>query len=163
MRVKPWASRCARKGNPAIMKHLLVFLPLLMVIPAVAGEPDWVVYQRSSALELSVNRDAIWVEKDGLIHFVNQERFSEYRVEKYYRLKYHIRQLEGYADCRNRQYAFVGSTYYSDTGKHLFSSMFPLPKHAWKWQPVSQDGSVADSMLGRVCTLARTAPHKKPD
>ncbi|WP_293765049.1 surface-adhesin E family protein [uncultured Aquitalea sp.] len=139
-----------------------LFLFLLASLPAVAQTADWVVYQQGDALELSLDRRAVWVEKDGLVHFVNQERFAERQTDKATSVQFNIRRTEGYADCKRQQYVFVGLEYYSRNNKHLYSTMFPVPRYAWKWQPVYQ-GSVADTMLENVCNIAQTAPRKKPE
>ncbi|HJV06739.1 MAG TPA: surface-adhesin E family protein [Chromobacteriaceae bacterium] len=144
------------------MKTGLCLFLAALTAPALAAQADWVVYQRGSALELAVDRQSIWLEKDGLVHFVNQERFSERQYEKGYRFAFDIRRTDGYADCSKNQFALVGSSYYTRNNQHIFSSMFPLQRYAWTWQPV-YDGSVADAMLQVVCAAAKTAPRKKPE
>lgn len=134
----------------------------LFSLPALAAEADWGVYQQGSALELAMDRNSIWPEKDGLIHFVNQERFSERQYDKSTDIQYYLRRTTGYADCARQRYALVGLEYASKTGRHLYSTMFPLQRFAWNWQQVEQ-GSVANTMLQVVCYLAKTAPHKKPE
>ena len=144
------------------MKTRISLLLALLSLPAMAAEPDWGVYQQGSALELSMDRNSIWVEKDGLVHFVNQERFSERQYDKATDIKYYIRRTSGYADCAKQQYALVGLEYAGKNDRHLYSSMFPVQRFAWSWQPVYQN-SVADTMLQVVCYLAKSAPHKKPE
>jgi hypothetical protein len=144
------------------MKTRISLLLALLSLPAMAAEPDWGVYQQGSALELAMDRNSIWVEKDGLVHFVNQERFSERQYDKATDIKYFIRRTSGYASCSKQQYTFVGFEYADKRGRQLYSTMFPVQRFAWKWQSVEQ-GSVADTMLQVVCYLAKTAPHKKPE
>jgi hypothetical protein len=144
------------------MKLRISLLLALAAAPALAETADWGVYQQGSALELAMDRNSIWVEKDGLVHFVNQERFSERQYDKATDIKYYIRRTTGYADCARQQYVFVGFEYASKSGRQLYSTMFPVQRFAWKWQPV-EAGSVADTMLQVVCYLAKTAPHKKPE
>ena len=62
----------------------------------------------------------------------------------------------GYADCKQYQYVFVGSEYFDQNNKHLFSTMFPVPRYAWKWQPVNED-SVAHAMMKVICEAAGAA------
>ncbi|WP_230370481.1 hypothetical protein [Paludibacterium denitrificans] len=112
------------------MKTGLCLFLAALTAPALAAQADWVVYQRGSALELAVDRQSIWLEKDGLVHFVNQERFSERQYEKGYRFAFDIRRTDGYADCSKNQFALVGSSYYTRNNQHIFSSMFPLQRYA---------------------------------
>jgi len=134
----------------------------LAAMPALANDADWGVYQQGSALELSMDRNSIWLEKDGLVHFVNQERFSDRQYDKATDIEYYIRRTTGYADCSRQQYVFVGFEYASKHEKQLYNTMFPVPRYAWKWQS-AEPGSVAATMLQVVCYLAKTAPHKKPE
>ncbi|AXE37106.1 surface-adhesin E family protein [Chromobacterium phragmitis] len=132
---------------------------LMLALPAWAQpQPaaDWVVYQDGAQLQLAIDGNALWLGKDGLVHFINQERFAKQRYEKSYRLHFYIRRTTGYADCKQYQYVFVGSEYFDKNNKHLFSTMFPVPRHAWKWQPVSQD-SVAHTMMKVICDAAGSA------
>jgi len=144
------------------MKIRISLLLALAATPALADSADWGVYQEGSALELSMDRNSIWSEKDGLVHFVNQERFSERQYDKPTDIKYYLRRTTGYADCAKQQYVLVGLEYAGKNGRHLYSTMFPVQRFAWKWQPV-EEGSVAETMLQVVCYLAKTAPHKKPE
>ena len=144
------------------MKLRISLLLALAATPALAETADWGVYQQGSALELAMDRNSIWVEQDGLVHFVNQERFSERQYDKATDIKYYIRRTTGYADCAKQQYALVGLEYAGKNNRHLYSSMFPVQRFAWNWQPVYQN-SVADTMLQVVCYLAKSAPHKKPE
>jgi hypothetical protein len=144
------------------MKTRISLLLALVSLPVLAADADWGVYQQGSALELAMDRNSIWVEKDGLVHFVNQERFSERQYDKATDIKYHIRRTSGYASCSKQQYAFVGFEYADKRGSQLYSTMFPVQRFAWKWQSVAP-GSVAETMLQVVCYLAKTAPHKKPE
>lgn len=131
-----------------------------LLAPALAAPvADWAVYRQGEALELAVDLNAIWRE-DGLIHFVNQERFAERQYEKGYDVKFHIRRTTGYADCARYQYAFVSSDYYTASNKHVWSTMYPLQRYSWTWQPVYED-SVADAMMRVVCAAGKTASSKK--
>jgi len=136
---------------------LAIALALALCAPLVAAA-DWQVYQSGSALELAIDRDAIWRE-DGLVHFMNQEKFAKKQHEKGYEVDYYIRRTEALADCAKGQYVFLASFYFGREGEHVWSAMFPLPRHLWTWQPVYQ-GSVADKMLTLVCDLGRSAPTK---
>ncbi|MDE1712496.1 hypothetical protein PWG14_07210 (plasmid) [Chromobacterium amazonense] len=49
-----------------------------------------------------------------------------------------------------------GSEYFDQNNKHLFSTMFPVPRYAWKWQPVNED-SVAHAMMKVICDAAGNA------
>lgn len=130
---------------------------LLFALPACAQPAaDWVVYQDGGQMQLAIDGNSLWLGKDGLVHFINQERFAKPRYEKSYRLSFHIRRTTGYADCKQYQYVFVGSEYFDKNNKHLFSTMFPVPRYAWKWQPVSED-SVAHAMMKVICEAAGAA------
>jgi D-alanyl-D-alanine dipeptidase len=133
-------------------------IALMMLLAPLAQAADFQVYQPGSALELAIDRDAIWREKDG-VHFVNQERFAKQQHEKGYAVDYYIRRTEGLADCAKFQYVFLASYYFDRDGGHVWSALYPLPRHLWTWQPVYQ-GSVADKMLSLVCELGRSAPNK---
>jgi hypothetical protein len=118
------------------MKTRISLLLALLSLPAMAAEPDWGVYQQGSALELSMDRNSIWVEKDGLVHFVNQERFSERQYDKATDIKYFIRRTSGYASCSKQQYTFVGFEYADKRGRQLYSTMFrynALPGNGSRW------------------------------
>ncbi|KZE31647.1 surface-adhesin E family protein [Crenobacter luteus] len=130
---------------------------LLAAPPALAA--DWLVYEAGEALELAIDRDAVWRE-NGLVHFVNQERFAERRYDKRYNVRYAIRRSEGWADCGRYRYQLVSSSYHSASGRTLYATLFPLQSYNRSWQPV-YEGSVADAMLTRVCELGRSAPNKK--
>ncbi|EEG09271.1 surface-adhesin E family protein [Pseudogulbenkiania ferrooxidans] len=120
---------------------------------------DWSVYRQGEALELAVDLASIWRE-DGLIHFVNQERFAERQYEKGYDVNFHIRRTTGYADCAKYRYAFVSSAYYTASNRHVWSTLYPLPRYSWTWQPVYEN-SVADAMMRVVCAAGKTASSKK--
>lgn len=120
---------------------------------------DWQVYQSGAALELSLDRNAVWRESDGLVHFVNQERFARPQYDRHYRVTFSIRRTTGYADCRSMQYALVSTDFYSDTNRHVWSTMYPQPRYAWKWQPVIE-GSLAEPMIELVCANPN---RKKPE
>ncbi|OHX14470.1 surface-adhesin E family protein [Chromobacterium sphagni] len=140
------------------MKACLAIL-LSCGLPAWAEQPaDWVVYQDGQSLQLAIDGNSLWLGKDGLVHFINQERFGQPRYEKSYRLHFNIRRTTGYADCRQYQYVFVGSEYFDRNNKHLFSTMFPVPRYAWTWQPVNED-SVAHAMMKVICEAAGAAPQ----
>lgn len=130
----------------------------LLLLPPLVQAAAWQVYQRGDALELAIDRDAIWRE-DGLVHFVNQERFAKPQHEKGYEVDFYIRRTEGLADCAKFQYVFLASYYFDRDGGHVWSATYPLPRFRWKWQPVYQE-SVADKMLSLVCELGRSAPNK---
>lgn len=132
----------------------------LFALPAVAATADWQVYQQGAALELALDRNATWAESDGLVHFVNQERFAKRLFDKHYQVWFSIRRTTGYADCQRMQYVLVSTDFYSDSNRHVWSTMYPVPRYAWKWQPVMED-SVAASMIKLVC--ANPAPRKKPE
>ena len=87
-----------------------------------------VAYQDGKALQLAMTA-ILWLGQDGLVHFVNQERFDKVQYEKSYKLKFNIRRSVGYADCGKYQYVFVSSDYFDRNNKHLFSTMFPVPRH----------------------------------
>lgn len=141
-------------------RSLLAVLALFAGLPALAETANWQVYQRGAALELALDRNAIWAEPDALVHFVNQERFAKRQFDKHYQVWFSIRRITGYADCKRFQYVLVSSDFYSDTNRHVWSTMYPVPRYAWKWQPVLED-SVAASMINLVC--ANPAPRKKPE
>ncbi|AXK39573.1 surface-adhesin E family protein [Crenobacter cavernae] len=135
--------------------------PALIALLAapLAHAADWQVYESGDALELAIDRDAVWRE-NGLVHFVNQERFAEKRYDKRYDVRYAIRRSVGWADCEKSRYALVSSSYHSASGRSLYATLFPLQRYNRSWQPV-YEGSVADAMLTRVCELGRNAPNKK--
>ncbi|PTU64084.1 hypothetical protein DB032_03705 [Chromobacterium sp. Panama] len=139
------------------MKAFFACLCAALALPAQA-EPaaDWVAYQDGKALQLAIDGNSLWLGQDGLVHFVNQERFDKIQYEKSYKLKFNIRRSVGYADCGKYQYVFVSSDYFDRNNKHLFSTLFPVPRHAWKWQPV-YNGSVADAMMKVICEAAGAA------
>ncbi|WP_047249108.1 surface-adhesin E family protein [Chromobacterium subtsugae] len=138
------------------MKACIAIL-LCCSLPAWAEQPaDWVVYQDGRSLQLAIDGNSLWLGKDGLVHFIHQERFARQRYEKSYRLHFYIRRTTGYADCKQYQYVFVGSEYFDQNNKHLFSTMFPVPRYAWKWQPVNED-SVAHAMMKVICEAAGAA------
>lgn len=139
-----------------MMQRLIVLLMLLCAPLAQAA--DFQVYDSGSGLELAIDRDAIWREKDG-VHFVNQERFAKQQHDKGYNVDFYIRRTEGLADCAKFQYVFLASYYFDQEGGHVWSAMYPLPRFRWTWQPVYQ-GSVAEKMLSLVCELGRSAPNK---
>jgi len=130
----------------------------LMALPAAAFDAQWQVYQQGSALELAMDRASLWSESDGLVHFVNQERFAQRQYDKNYQVNYFIRRTTGYADCQQYRFVFVSTDFYSASNQHVWSTMYPLPRYAWKWQPVYPD-SVAAAMMALVCT--NPAPSKK--
>lgn len=147
------------------MSPWLRLLPLLAcwaLLPASAADKlaDWQVYQRGSALELSLDQNAIWQTPDGLVHFVNQERFTQPQLEKHYQVAYSIRRTTGYADCKKYQYVLVSTDLYSDKNRRIWSTLYPLPRYDWKWQPVYQD-SLAGSMIDLVCS--NPASRKQPE
>ncbi|MDF0606002.1 surface-adhesin E family protein [Neisseriaceae bacterium TC5R-5] len=141
------------------MKTCLGLLLLCCATPLYADTPNWVVYQEGGALQLAIDANSLWLEQDGLVHFVHQERFSKKRFEKAYRLSYNIRRTRAYADCKNYQFVFVSSDYFDRKEKRLFSTLFPVPRHSWKWQPVYDD-SVAAAMMKVVCDAAGAATTK---
>ncbi|MEQ6291943.1 surface-adhesin E family protein [Vogesella sp. GCM10023246] len=126
--------------------------------PAQQGKFE--VYQSSEALELSLELDAIANVNEGLVRFVNQERFADKKQEPALGISYQVRRLEGRADCQNRQYAFVNTSYWTSKGKHVYTQMFPLQRFNWTFVPV-ETGSIADTMLQIVCRLAPDAPRLK--
>ncbi len=144
------------------MKSRIAVSLLLAANAASAAAPmsDWVVYQRGSALELAVDRNAITVDKDGLVRFVNQERFDKRQFDKANDVEFYIRRIEGFADCTKASYAFVSVSYYNKNNRHVWSQMFPVQRHSWQWNSVEQ-GSVAHAMLYQVCLFARNAPKTR--
>jgi hypothetical protein len=118
--------------------------------PALAANFDWQVYQRGGALELAVDRNSLQAQSDGLVRFINQERFAEPQYERSYKIRFSIRRTTVYADCKQGRYALVSSDYYSASNKPVWSTMFPIPRHAWRWAD-AEDGSVADAMLAAAC------------
>jgi len=137
-----------------------LFLSLLAVFPAFAATADWQVYDRGAGMELALDHNALWAEPDGLVHFVNQERFTRPVYAKTYKVWFSIRRTTGYADCRQARYALVSTDLYNDNNRHVWSTMYPQPRYAWKWQSISEE-SVAASMINIVC--ANHALRKKPD
>ncbi|GHD78122.1 hypothetical protein ACFSQE_06010 [Vogesella fluminis] len=123
-------------------------------------EGEFQVYQSGTGLELSLELATIANVNDGLVRFVNQERFSERKTQKELGIRYHIRRLEGRADCNARQYAFIGASYWTASGQHVYTQMFPLQRFNWTFVPVVAD-STADTMLRLVCQLAPNAPSLK--
>lgn len=134
-------------------------LMLLALAPAFAAAADWRVYDEGPALQLAIDAASVWHDK-GRVHFVNQERFTERQRSKELAIDYHIRRLEGWAECNRQRYAFVSAGYYRLDGKSVYAQMFPLPEYDWAWQDVDR-GSVAAAMFAEVCRLARTAHSKK--
>ncbi|WP_174873799.1 surface-adhesin E family protein [Vogesella oryzae] len=118
------------------------------------------VYQSGDALELSLDLDAIANVNEGFVRFVNQERFADKKQEPALGISYQVRRLEGRADCQNRQYAFVNTSYWTANGKHVYTQMFQLQRFNWTFIPV-ETGSIADTMLQIVCRLAPDAPRLK--
>jgi hypothetical protein len=139
--------------------------PLLMSfafasLPVVAQTADWQVYQQGTALELALDRQSVWSESDGLVHFVNQERFANAQFDSHYKVNFSIRRTTGYADCKRFQYVLVSTDFYDANNRHVWSTLYPVPRYNWKWNPVYQD-SVADAMMELVCSTP--APSKKPE
>ncbi|SCK18241.1 surface-adhesin E family protein [Vogesella sp. LIG4] len=117
------------------------------------------VYQSSDKLELSLDLDAIANVNEGFVRFVNQERFAATKQEPGLGISYQVRRLEGRADCKTRQYAFVNTSYWSAEGKHIYTQMFQLQRFNWTFVPVEPD-SIADTMLQIVCRMAPEAPRQ---
>ncbi|POZ60549.1 surface-adhesin E family protein [Chromobacterium alticapitis] len=138
------------------MRACAAILLLFSLAARAESAADWVVYQDGGQLQLAIDGNSLWMGKDGLVHFINQERFAKQRYEKSYRLHFSIRRTTGYADCKQYQYVFVGSEYFDENNKHLFSTMFPVPRYAWKWQPVAES-SVAHAMMKVICDAAGNA------
>ncbi|WP_028535548.1 surface-adhesin E family protein [Paludibacterium yongneupense] len=128
-----------------------VFL-ILCSLPAAAAAAtfDWQVYQRGNALELAVDRNSVQRQADGLIRFINQERFAEPQFDRGYKVRFSIRRTTVYADCKQGRYALVSSDFYSASNKSVWSTMYPVPRYAWKWQD-ADDESVAAAMMAAVC------------
>ena len=143
-------------------KPTICALLAAVALPALAADrlADWQVYQRGPALELALDRNAIWQEPDGLVHFVNQERFSNRQYDKHYQVNFWIRRTTGYADCRQYRYVLVSTAFYRDSNRHVWSTMYPVPRYNWKWQPVYQD-SLAGAMMDLVCS--NPASRRKPE
>jgi hypothetical protein len=138
-----------------------IFLALtLLGLSSAAFAAHWQVYEQGTALELSMDHDSLWTESDGLVHFVNQERFVKPQYDTHYKVHFAIRRTTGYADCKQNQFVLVSTDFYSADNRHVWSTMYPVPRYDWKWQPVVQD-SVADAMISLVC--ANPAPSKKPE
>jgi hypothetical protein len=138
------------------------FWPLALALLGCSGMAcaiNWQVYEQGSALELSMDHDSLWSEPDGLVHFVNQERFTRPQYDTHYKVHFSIRRTTGYADCPHDQFVLVSTDFYSADNKHVWSTMYPTPRYAWQWQTVNAD-SVADAMITLVC--ANPAPGKKP-
>jgi hypothetical protein len=144
------------------MNRLVLVASLAVAaLPVFAGRlSDWQVYQRGAALELALDHNAIWMEPDGLVHFVNQERFTQRQYDTHYQVYFSIRRTTGYADCKQYRYVLVSTDFYSDTNRHVWSTMYPVPRYNWKWQPVYQD-SLAGAMMDLVCS--NPASRKKPE
>ena len=123
-------------------------------------EGNYQVYQTGEALELSLDVSSIANVNDGLVRFINQERYGERNTEKDLNIQYHIRRLEGRADCKNNQYAFINASYWTKRGTHVYTQMFPLQRFNWTFAAVIPD-STAETMLRLVCKLAPDAPSLK--
>jgi len=135
-------------------------LSVLVALPAFSASADWRVYDQGAGMELALDHKSLWVEPDGLVHFVNQERFSRPVFAKTYQVWFSIRRTTGYADCRQARYALVSTDLYNDNNRHVWSTMYPQPRYAWKWQSITEE-SVAASMVNIVC--ASHALRKKPE
>lgn len=122
-------------------------------------EGHFQVYQSGGALELAIDLDSIANVNEGFVRFINQERYAETKQEPKLGIKYQVRRLEGRADCKNRQYAFVNASYWTDKGKHVYTQMFQLQRYNWTFTAVEQD-SMADTMIRLVCRLAPNAPSQ---
>ena len=127
-----------------------------MPMYAFAGIADWQPYHSGNALELSLDRNAIWQEKDGLVHFINQERFVSPQFDAHYRIHFAIRRTRGFVDCARSRYVLTHADFYTASNRLVWASLFPLPRHAWNWVRAPQ-GSVAHSMVTLVCQIARTS------
>ena len=116
------------------------------------------VYENGAALELSLDLDTIANVNDGYVRFVNQERYRDKKTEPKLGIAYRMRRLEGRADCKQQQYAMVNASYWGAKGEHVYSQMFQLQRFNWTFTQVEPD-SIADTMLGIVCSYAANAPR----
>ncbi|MFN4237220.1 MAG: surface-adhesin E family protein [Vogesella sp.] len=153
------------------MKTAVAFFTLIAVLAGLSWyvtsqrdaprqEGNFQVYQSGDALELALDLDSIANVNDGLVRFINQERYAEKKREESLDISYQVRRLEGRADCQNMQYAFINTSYWTARGKHVYTQMFPLQRYNWAFVPVEQ-GSIAETMLKIVCRLAPSAPSEK--
>lgn len=130
---------------------------LSATMPVNAGEvAEWRTYQYGKELELALDLNALSIKKDGLIHFVNQERFARPQFDPHYQVDFAIRRLHGYVDCARARYALVSADFYSASNRLVWSSLFPLSRHAWQWKMARQD-TVAHEMVIAVCRAAQSA------
>ena len=153
------------------MKTAVAFFTLIAVLAGLTWylasqqeapqqEGNFQVYQSGDALELAIDLDSIANVNEGLVRFINQERYAEKKQEDSLGISYQVRRLEGRADCQNMQYAFVNTSYWTKRNQHVYTQMFQLQRFNWTFVPVEQD-SIADTMLKIVCRLAPNAPSEK--
>ena len=69
----------------------LLSLSLLVAAPAFAA-PDWVVYQRGSLAALAVDRNSVRTEKNNLLRFEHEERYTQQQRDPQLKISFHTRE-----------------------------------------------------------------------
>jgi len=124
------------------MKTAVAFFTLIAVLAGLTWylasqqeaprqEGNFQVYQSGDALELALDLDSIANVNDGLVRFINQERYAEKKREESLDISYQVRRLEGRADCQNMQSSMCTprcSRCNATTGPSCRWSRAPLPK-----------------------------------
>jgi hypothetical protein len=134
----------------------LLSLSLLATAPAFAA-PDWVVYQRGSLTTLAVDHNSVRTEKNNLLRFEHEERYSQQQRDPQLKISFYTRRMLVIGDCLQRRYAFASIDLFDQAGKSVYHSLFPLQDFQWKFQP-APDGSMGAGMLDVVCKLAPAQP-----
>ena len=134
----------------------LLSLSLLAAAPAFAA-PDWVVYQRGWLAALAVDRNSVRTEKNNLLRFEHEERYTQQQRDPQLKISFHTRRMLVIGDCLQRRYAFASIDLFDQAGKSVYHSLFQLQDFQWKFQP-APDGSMGAGMLDVVCKLAPAQP-----
>lgn len=134
----------------------LLSLSLLAAAPALAA-PDWTVYQRGALAALAVDRNSVRTEKNNLLRFEHEERYTRQQYDTQLKIAFHTRRMLVIGDCVQRRYAFASIDLFDQAGKSVYHSLFPLQDFQWKFQP-APDGSMGAGMLDVACKLAPAQP-----
>ena len=134
----------------------LLSLLLLAAAPAFAA-PNWVAYQRGALATLAVDHNSVRTEKNNLLRFEHEERYSQQQYDAQLKISFHTRRMLVIGDCLQRRYAFASIDLFDQAGKSVYHSLFQLQDFQWKFQP-APDGSMGAGMLDVVCKLAPAQP-----
>ena len=115
------------------------------------------MYQRGSLTTLAVDHNSVRTEKNNLLRFEHEERYSQQQRDPQLKISFHTRRMLVIGDCLQRRYAFASIDLFDQAGKSVYHSLFPLQDFQWKFQP-APDGSMGAGMLDVVCKLAPAQP-----